>query len=61
MTRITQKLQNFIEEKWLSRLTPLLESKKESERMFNELTKKNETGKLIYPPQKDIFNEYSLG
>ena len=57
MTNTSKKLENYVEEKWLSRLSPLLDSE-DGSKMFEKLKQIKLSGKTIYPLQKNIFNAF---
>lgn len=55
--KISEKLKGRIDNKWLLKLTDLLDSEKTA-KIFAELKKVKEQGIEIYPPQEDIFNAF---
>ena len=57
MKKISEKLQGHIDSVWLSKLKPFLDSSKMDE-ILSFLTIRKNSGKLILPEQKDIFNAF---
>ena len=56
--KTSEKLKGIIDNKWLNKLTPLLDSK-EMDNIFAELSIRKKTTK-IFPNQEDIFNAFKL-
>jgi uracil-DNA glycosylase len=55
--KTSEKLKNYIEEVWLQKLTPFLDSKR-MDVVLEYLKIKKNAGKIIFPAQKDIFNAF---
>ncbi len=55
--KTSEKLKNYIEEVWLQKLTPFLDSKR-MDVVLEYLKIKKNAGKVIFPAQKDIFNAF---
>ncbi len=57
MKKTSEKLKGHIDDGWLERLTPFLDSKR-MDVVLDYLTIKKKAGKIIYPAQKDMFNAF---